>query len=409
MGLRFQVLAASAVAVLLSLSLGGAVAARLRHAESAEDLRLEASRIAAAMEGAEARDEPVEGPLFEALHAREEARVRGSRILWRYALLTALVLLLLLYVSLTVLIVRPIDAVRRAADRIDLSGAVRAPRRGPREIAELATSINRMADRTEEARRALEERLEALERAHRALIEAQDQVVRSEKLASVGRLSAGVAHEIGNPLAAIQGLLELARDNAEEPELLTRAIHETERIKRIVRDLLDYARHERDDEARGGGDVASAVATALALLRPQKDLREIRLVTRVPDELPRVAMPEDGLVQLVLNLLLNAADALSSGGGEVCVRAEAGEGEVRLVVEDEGAGFDADVLAHVFEPFFTTKPAGSGTGLGLSVVHTLAHRAGGRVSAENREAGGARFIVDLPLERRSSARGGSTT
>lgn len=397
MGLRFQVLAASVVAVLLSLLLGGAVAAKLRVDASGEGPRRQAARILLAIDEAEARDDDPEEVVLGVLRARDEARARSERVLGQYALLTALVLLLLLYVFLTFLLVRPIDAVKRAADRIDQSGAVRAPQRGPREIAELGAAINRMADRQEEARLALKERLEALERAHVALLEAQEQLVRSEKLASVGRLSAGVAHEIGNPLAAIQGLLELARDDASEPELLTRAIAETERIKRIVRDLLDYARHERDEGARGAGDVPSAVRAAVALLAPQKDLRAIRVASSVPSSLPPVSMPQDALAQLLLNLLLNAADALGERGGEVHVDARHEGPRVRLVVEDDGPGFTAEDLPHVFEPFFTTKPVGAGTGLGLSVAQTLVHRAEGTIVAENRPEGGARFSIELPL------------
>jgi two-component system, NtrC family, sensor kinase len=395
-GLRFQVLAASVVAIVFSLLLGGAVVARLRLDESAENLRLEARRVAASIDEAEARGASPADVIEQALLEREHARTRTARGLGQYALLTALVLLLLLYVSLTMLIVRPIDAVRRAADRIDQSGASRAPQRGPREIVELAAAINRMATRQTEARQALEERLDALERAHRALVAAQDQVVRSEKLASVGRLSAGVAHEIGNPLAAIHGLLELARDDASDPELLNRAIAETERIKRIVRDLLDYARHERDDEGQETGDVPGAVATAVALLAPQKDLRAIRIDSSVPAALPRVSMPQDGLTQLLLNLLLDASDALREGGGTVTIRADAVGSAVRIAIEDDGRGFAPETLPHVFEPFFTTKPVGSGTGLGLSVVQTLVHRARGTVVAANRPEGGARFVVELP-------------
>lgn len=394
MGLRAQVLAASIVAILLALLLGGAVAARLRVEEPGASLSQEAHEIAGALEEVEPAERAA---VIEAhLLARERARTRTARMLVQYALLTALVLLFLLYGLLTFLIVRPIDAVKRAADRLDQWSEARAPHRGPREIAELAAAINRMAARQLDARKALEARLVELERAHAALIEAKDQVVRSEKLASVGRLSAGVAHEIGNPLAAIAGLLELAREDASDPELLTRAIAETERIKRIVRDLLDYARQAREDEGSGRGDLASAVASAVALLAPQKDLRSIRIATQVPEGIPEVALSQDGLVQLLLNLLLNAADALADRGGKVDVRAEGEERHVRLVVEDDGPGFSDEILSQIFEPFFTTKPAGRGTGLGLSVAQTLAHRAGGTIHAENRASGGARIVVVLP-------------
>src|SRR5690606_39926086 len=130
------------------------------------------------------------------------------------------------------------------------------------------------------------------------------------------------------------------------------------------RRVLFRSRHERDEGARWAGDVPSAVRAAVALLAPQKDLRAIRVASSVPSSLPPVSMPQDALAQLLLNLLLNAADALGERGGKVSVRVEAAAPRLLLFVEDDGRGFAPETLPHVFEPFFTTKPVGSGTEIG---------------------------------------------
>src|SRR5690606_1075917 len=163
------------------------------------------------------------------------------------------------------------------------------------------------------------------------------------------------------------------------------------------RRVLFRSRHERDEGARWAGDVPSAVRAAVALLAPQKDLRAIRVASSVPSSLPPVSMPQDALAQLLLNLLLNAADALGERGGEVRVDARPAGARVRLVGEDDGPGFTAAHLPHDFEPHFTTAPVGAGAGLGLSVAQTLVHRAEGTIVAENRPEGGARFSIELPL------------
>ncbi len=348
-----------------------------------------------------------------------------AELLLLYVAVTGAAILLLVYVALTGLFVRPLDAVRQAAERF-ATGAlnVRAPVRGAAEIVALARALNEMAETLRTERDALRERLDELEHATKELRSAQDSLLRSERLASVGRLSAGVAHEIGNPLAAILGLVELLRggdlDATDTAEFLRRIQNETERIHKIIRDLLDFARQEpaNDDAAC---DPVPVVDAAVALVAPQKDLQSITIERRYEEPLPQVRGSADQLTQLVLNLVLNAADAIE-GEGTIRIELRAAEprpgqakeeaegrnaeprpggearnAEVELAVEDTGRGIAPEILDHLFEPFVTTKSRGHGTGLGLAVCHNLVTRLGGSIRAENAPHGGARFVVRLPI------------
>lgn len=320
------------------------------------------------------------------------------RLLILYAALSALAILLLTYALLGRLIVTPIAELTRAADRLarGVEGA-RAEPAGAAEIGNLATTFNRMARDLSAERAALRGRLTELERAHQELERKDASLVRSEKLASVGRLAAGVAHEIGNPLTSILGLVDLLEqgglDEATQREFLRRIHAETDRIHRTIRGLLDFSR-QGPAEAAEGADVAAAVERAVSLAGPQKDMRRVTLERRLPDAPVRVKLTEEHLVQVLLNLLMNAADAIA-GEGSISIEVEGGD-VVRIRVSDTGPGIAPEVEATLFEPFVTTKPAGKGTGLGLAVVHSIVERAGGSIAVERPEGGGARFVVSVP-------------
>jgi signal transduction histidine kinase len=322
-----------------------------------------------------------------------------------YLGLTAATVLSLTYVLLTYFIVRPIDRLRMASERLAAGRlGTSVPVQGAAEVARLAATFNEMAAQLRADRAALQDRLEDLERTTAELTNAQEQLMRSARLAAVGRLSAGVAHEIGNPLAAIRGLLDLLQmgdlDPEEEREFIGRIQRETERIHRTIRDLLDFSRSEPADRDRieSSADLAEVVSDTVKLLDRQNRFREIELALALDHDLPRVRGDEERLRQLLLNLLFNAADALG-GKGRVEVRATNGGGVVQLTVEDDGPGIDREILNQIFDPFVTTKPAGQGTGLGLAVCHTIVERLGGSISAANREQGGAVFEVRLPAAR----------
>jgi len=332
---------------------------------------------------------------------------RQREFLFLYIALTAGGILLLVYATLTFLVVRPIERMRMASERL-AGGRLDEPveERGPRELEELARSFNRMASDLRHDREALVTRLAELEATTRGLREAQEQIVRSEKLASVGRLSAGVAHEIGNPLAAILGLVELVESGdltpEESREFVARIRGETERIHGILRDLLDFSRqgNEVASDADATCEVVAVAREAATLVRPQRGFRSIEVV--VHGDAPTYARcPEARLTQVLLNLLLNAADAIGERG-RIDVRIGRLESSVRIEVDDDGPGIAPEVSQTLFEPFVTTKEVGSGTGLGLAVCHTIVERCGGRISAGGHEGRGARFTIELPYAEKSA-------
>jgi signal transduction histidine kinase len=236
--------------------------------------------------------------------------------------------------------------------------------------------------------------MESLREANARLARAQTELVSSERLATVGRLAAGVAHEVGNPLSGILGYVSLARMKANTPELkdfLERINHEVQRIDRIIRGLLDLGRP--GSASLGPVEVGSVVETCVRLVRAAPELAGVTVELGLEPGL--VARADPGpLSQIVINLLLNAAQAMG-GQGRVRVTTRREDGEARVVVEDAGPGIPVEVMPRLFEPFFTTKGR-EGTGLGLAVSLRLAQVMGGRLRAENVPEGGARFTVSLP-------------
>lgn len=302
-------------------------------------------------------------------------------------------------------IARPVDRLLRAAARLgarDGSLPILHPD-GERDGAGLdraTVAFERLAGALVDERERLAAKVAELLRSNAELASARESLLRTEKLATVGRLAAGVAHEVGNPLGAIGGYAELARGRLAarggDPEVvdwLQRIAAETERIDRIVRELLDFARPA--PPARAPVSVAGAIDAALRLARVQPRFREVTVALDLPPDLPPAWADAGRLSQLFLNLLLNAGDAMA-GRGELRIAARASGGAVEIAVEDRGPGIPEPALRQIFDPFFTTKPPGEGTGLGLSICHAIVESCGGAIQAANRVGGGAVFTVRLP-------------
>jgi two-component system NtrC family sensor kinase len=347
---------------------------------------------------------PSETGTIVAVVRTDDDAARATPLLRLVALYTALVALALLtatYFALTRLIVRPLDALANAAEGV-VSGARRlaVPRTPVRELEHLGVSLRTMTENLLAREDSLRTKVDEVERATKKLAETQEHLVRSERLASVGRLAAGLAHEIGNPIAALMGLEDLLLQGDLTPEeqrdFLQRMKRETERIHRILRDLLAFARPSAHPAEAGlPGDVEAAVHDTAALVMPHPALRDVDLALDVHTGLEPVALGREPLVQVVLNLVLNAADSVGPGG-HVKVTAEPSPRGVRLSVEDDGPGVAENVRDRLFEPFVTTKEVGKGTGLGLAVCRGLVEAAGGTITLDTSVTRGARFVLELP-------------
>lgn len=309
-------------------------------------------------------------------------------LVW-YLALGSVVTLVVGFFLLSRTIIRPLEVLGRATERVaegDLAGHVDAV--GPGELGRLARSFNRMVDRLRTGRDQLQGRVLELAESHARLESARDEVVRSERLATVGQLAAGVAHEVGNPLSAVMGLVELLDDDlddAERHDTVRRIQAELARIDRTIRELLDYARLRSNPLARVM--VTQPIETAIRLLSHHPRGRQVRVEVTLADGPTTVGVHEDQLVQVLLNLLLNAADAME-GQGIVELSVVAKEPDwVDMVVRDHGPGIPEAILPRIFDPFFTTKSPGVGTGLGLAICERVVAGYGGHLKVTSAESG----------------------
>lgn len=305
----------------------------------------------------------------------EEAR--WTVFFWFLMGIDGLLLLLFVGIFLTLYVIRPVELMQQAASRVtrgDLS--VRLVEQGVRELSSLAVSFNSMTS-------SVQQQLERLEQQRQQLASSREQVIRSEKLASVGRLAAGVAHEVGNPLQSIIGFTEMLSrgglEPAEQKDLLERVEREAQRIHRIIRELLDYARPVED--AIEPVDLHQVVQQALQLVGPQQKLRRVDLTCSGLEELPRVAATTQRLVQVLVNLLLNAADAMQGQGAiDILGACRPDDERIELHIRNTGPAISPEERQQIFDPFFSTKEPGEGTGLGLCVAQSIVESYGGQLS-----------------------------
>lgn len=276
----------------------------------------------------------------------------------------------------------------------------------------LSISLNALLDRIKRDNLSLRNTVSELENANRELKEKKDMVVRSEKLASTGRLSAGLAHEIGNPLSIIQGYVELlGREDLtgdEKRQFSGKAQQELDRIKKLIRQLLDFSRPIRTGEEKIA--VNSLIGEVIAFVSLEKAFADCRLSTELSAKVDELVVDKDALRQVLINVLFNAVDATAERGdgkeiGVATLNEESSElGAVLVIsIKDNGVGIAGENLKHIFDPFFTTKEVGRGTGLGLFVCHTILERMGGSIAIYNRDPEGIEVRIELPLRSTMSS------
>ena len=250
---------------------------------------------------------------------------------------------------------------------------------------------------------------ENLKRAYQKLKEAQEQVIRTEKLASLGKLAATVAHEINNPLAAVltytrlmMKLMSRGRFTQERLEDIARYLtimeSETARCGEIVKNLLAFSRQPKITVE--ASSIEELIEKTLVLISHDLEMKNIQLVKEIEPDLPKIKCSSRHIQQALLNLLSNASEAMPEGGTlTVTAKHSKSDGFVEAVISDTGCGISEEDLKNIFEPFFTTKEEGRGVGLGLSVVHGIITRHNGSIEIESKPDEGSTFKVRLPTVR----------
>ena len=302
-------------------------------------------------------------------------------------------------------ILKPMEALVAGTESLgDGLFETRLPPGAANELGDLASAFNSLAAALEDYRGTNELQLDELRRINEDLQETQESLVFAEKMATVGRLAAGVAHEVGNPLASVIGFVEVLEQDPEglHEDLLPRIRTELDRIHHIIRDLLHSARPTDSDEEEMGEEtlsrveVAQVIEDAMQLVCVQPRFARLAFDVQGVEEVPPVRCHPGRLEQVLLNLFVNAGEALA-GEGTVTVKEVSGEtGWVVLEVHDDGPGVDPMARSNIFEPFFTTKDVGAGTGLGLAVSARLAEFMGGSLELRRDHSPGACFHLRLP-------------
>jgi len=324
---------------------------------------------------------------------------RSRSLFLGYFILDFILLLGLGAFILRRIVVSPLERLLKATERVidgDFSHPVHLS--ASREIAGLADSFNSMQQGLKKRSEEVESHLRSLQEANRALQEARLETLRSEKMASVGLLAAGMAHEIGTPLAGIIGysgiLAEELADDPEKSDYLRRIAADAARIDRLVRVLLNYAKPVKPEIEQI--EVKEFLEDLQAMLERQGVFKRIEAQMKVAEGLPTLYLDRQQLLQVMMNLVINARDAMPEGGG-IMISAAPGVGEsVIIAVKDSGEGIAPENIEKIFDPFFTTKEPGRGTGLGLAISARLVESFGGRIEVASEIGRGTTFTLRLP-------------
>lgn len=340
----------------------------------------------------------------------EKLRQFNKPILFYIVINTSILTLIGLYRIFRIYL-RPIDRIVRQADDYHEDGDLFfAFRQEDNELNRLSLSLNRMLKRIKDDKNTLESTIASLEKANTDLKNAQNDILRAEKMASVGRLAAGIAHEIGNPIGIVLGYLEMLKqddlDADDKTDFLKRTENEVQRINTIIRHLLDLARPK--DSRSQVVAMHSLLEDITDVLRLQPLMASIRIELDLSAEQDWVWANEEQLRQIFLNLLLNAADAIAArtddneGAIRIRTRCETGSddlqpGYIRVSFEDNGVGMSPLQMDNIFDPFYTTKEPGKGTGLGLAVSYMIVERIGGSINARSEAGRGSTMTIEIPL------------
>ncbi len=348
-----------------------------------------------------------------------------SQTLWKaektvlvYILVNLLILVIIGFFRMTKLVGRPVERLMQLADQYNSHDPfLFAAESSGSEFGKLSNSLNSMLTRIEDDRQLSQKTVAALEIANRKLTKQRTEMIHTEKLASVGRMAAGLAHEVGNPLAVVQGYLGLLAQSQEQStenkDFIRRSEQELQRVNNLIRQLLDFSR-----AAKGKPEFFSLhelLRSVIDLVQIQSVFKGVELTSELTAKNDEVYADQEQLRQVFVNCLLNSADAMHMDDcldeqkkqGRITVATASqeispeGEEETKIFlcirITDNGIGVAKEQLPVIFDPFYTTKEPGKGTGLGLSVSRSIIEQIGGKMEMKSKEQQGCEMSIFLPL------------
>ena len=335
-------------------------------------------------------------------------------LLFIYILINTIVLSLIGFYRMTKATVKPLQRLVERADEYSENDEIFFRyEKGDNEFGKLSRALNSMLKHIAEDKEKLKRTVLSLEKANLDLKQAQKEIIQAEKLASVGRLSSGIAHEIGNPIGIISGYLELLKQDdiagGDKKEFILRTENEINRINTIIKQLLDFSRPS--SEGLKPISVHEIIEDTMTVFKFQPLMSDIHLVLNLAAKTDIVLANPDQLRQVFLNLIINAADAIGPTKdrlkGNITITSEIvnatqadSSGPVNMLkinYIDNGIGIEKENLGNLFDPFYTTKEPGKGTGLGLSVSFMIVEGMGGKIKASSKKDQGATMTILLPL------------
>jgi two-component system NtrC family sensor kinase len=339
---------------------------------------------------------------------------RTQYILLIYIFINTFVFSIIGFYRLSRILVRPLQRlVKRAEEYREDDEMFFLYEKENNDFSKLSKALNSMLKQIADDKERLRTTVMSLEKANTDLKQAQKEIVQAEKLASVGRLSSGIAHEMGNPIGIVVGYLELLKQNdiseEDKKEFILRTENEIKRVNTIIKQLLDFSRPS--SEVLKAVSVHSIIRETVDAFKFQPLMSNIELHLGLIAKNDRVMADSNQLRQVFLNLLINAADAISSVGdrfeGKISITSEVvqnvpAESEdqpnmLKISYIDNGSGIAKENLGNIFDPFYTTKEPGKGTGLGLSVCFMIIQGIGGKIQASSEQGKGATITIYLPL------------